>query len=335
MKSVIENKRIVVTGGAGFIGSNLCEHLVKNNTVVCMDNFATGFRENTEPLLSNKNFILSEGDIRSYKDCLRAIEGADIVLQQAALGSVPRSFHDPVSTNEVNVIGFINVLTASRDSGVKRVVYASSSSVYGDAPDLPKKEENIGNQLSPYAVTKYANELYANLFSRQYNMEIIGLRYFNVFGKKQSPEGAYAAAIPKFIKAFLHHESPVIHGDGTQSRDFTYIDNVIQANILAATTTDKNAIGQVYNIAAGNQIELNQLVEIIKKLLIDFDPDIKNIMPAYGPEREGDVKYSLASVEKAKRLLGYKPFTDVEAGLKEAIGWYVGNLKSDTESFRD
>lgn len=326
MKSQIENKRIVVTGGAGFIGSNLCEHLVKNNTVVCMDNFATGFRENIEPLLSTKNFIFSEGDIRSYNDCMRAIEGADIVLQQAALGSVPRSFHDPVATNEVNVIGFINVLTAARDSGVKRLVYASSSSVYGDAPDLPKVEDKIGNQLSPYAVTKYANELYANVFSRQYDMEIIGLRYFNVFGRKQSPEGAYAAAIPKFIKAFLNHESPLIHGDGKQSRDFTYIDNVIQANILAATTTNKDALGQVYNIAAGNQIELNHLVDILKKLLTEFDPEIKNINPKYGPERDGDVKYSLASVEKAKKLLGYEPFTDVEAGLKEAIGWYVENL---------
>lgn len=331
MKAKIENKRIVVTGGAGFIGSNLCEHLVKNNTVVCMDNLATGFRENIEPLLSHKNFIFSEGDIRSYNDCKRAIEGADIVLQQAALGSVPRSFHDPVATNEVNVIGFINVLTAARDSGVKRLVYASSSSVYGDAPDLPKAEEKIGNQLSPYAVTKYANELYANLFSRQYEMEIIGLRYFNVFGKKQSPEGAYAAAIPKFIKAFLHHESPLIHGDGTQSRDFTYIENVIQANILAATTTNKEALGQVYNIAAGNQIELNALIDILKKLLTEFDPDIKNILPAYGPEREGDVKYSLASVEKAKSFLGYEPFTDVEAGLKEAIGWYVENLRKIKE----
>lgn len=327
MNLKIENKRIVVTGGAGFIGSNLCEFLVKNNQVVCFDNFSTGFSENIEPLLSNKNFILCEGDIRNYDDCLKAVKGADIVLQQAALGSVPRSFHDPVTTNQVNVVGFLNVLTASRDAGVKRVVYASSSSVYGDAKELPKLEDNLGNQLSPYAVSKYANELYASVFSRLYGMEIIGLRYFNVFGRKQSPEGAYAAAIPKFIKAFLNHESPVIHGDGTQSRDFTYIDNVIQANILAATTTNPAALNQVYNIAAGNQIDLNQLIDILKKLLSEFDAEIKNVPVKHGEERSGDVKYSLASVDKAKKLLGYDPFTDVEAGLKEAIGWYVENLR--------
>lgn len=324
----IENKRIVVTGGAGFIGSNLCEFLVKNNQVVCLDNLSTGFHENIEPLLSNPNFTFVEGDIRIFDDCLKAIKGADVVLQQAALGSVPRSFHDPVSTNEVNVIGFLNVLTASRDSGVKRVVYASSSSVYGDSPDLPKKEEKIGNQLSPYAVSKYANELYANVFSRLYGMEIIGLRYFNVFGRKQTPEGAYAAAIPKFIKAFLNHESPLIHGDGTQSRDFTYIENVIQANILAATTMNPDALNQVYNVAAGNQITLNELISILRKLLTEFDPEIKNIPVKYGEERSGDVKYSLASIDKAKNLLGYRPYTDVEGGLKEAISWYVGNLKS-------
>lgn len=294
-----------------------------------MDNFSTGFRENIASLLSHKNFSLAEGDICSYKDCRSAIQGADIVLQQAALGSVPRSFSNPVATNEVNVSGFLNVLMAAKESGVQRIVYASSSSVYGDSPDLPKKEENIGNQLSPYAVSKYSNELYANVFSRFYGMEIIGLRYFNVFGRKQSPEGAYAAAIPKFIKAFLNHESPVIYGDGTQSRDFTYIDNVIQANILAATTTNKEAIGQVFNVAAGNQIELNQLVEILKKLLSDFDPEIKNVKIKYGPERSGDVKYSLAAVEKAKKILGYEPFTDVDAGLKKAIGWYVKTMRNE------
>jgi len=325
----IENKRIVVTGGAGFIGSNLCEYLVRNNQVVCLDNLATGFKENIEPLLSYSNFTFVEGDIRNYEDCLKAIKGADIVLQQAALGSVPRSFHDPISTNEVNVIGFLNVLTAARDSGIKRVVYASSSSVYGDSPDLPKKEEKIGNQLSPYAVSKYANELYASLFSRMYDMEIIGLRYFNVFGRKQSPEGAYAAAIPKFIKAFLNHESPLIHGDGTQSRDFTYIENVIQANILAATTTNPEALNQVYNVAAGNQIDLNELIEILRKLLSEFDAEINNVPVKHGEERSGDVKYSLASIDKAKNLLGYHPFTDVEAGLKEAIGWYVENLRGN------
>lgn len=327
MKPKIENKKIVVTGGAGFIGSNLCEHLVKNNQVVCFDNFSTGFRANIESLLADKNFTLCEGDIRNYEDCLKAVNGADIVLQQAALGSVPRSFHDPVTTNQVNVVGFLNVITASRDAKVKRVVYASSSSVYGDAKELPKHEDNLGNQLSPYAVSKYANELYAQVFSRLYGMEIIGLRYFNVFGRKQSPDGAYAAAIPKFIKAFLNHESPVIHGDGTQSRDFTYIDNVIQANILAATTANPQALNQVYNIAAGNQIDLNKLMEILRKLLAEFDAEIKNVPVKYGEERSGDVKYSLASVDKAKKLLEYDPFTDVEAGLKEAIGWYVNNLR--------
>lgn len=322
----IENKRIVVTGGAGFIGSNLCEYLVRNNQVVCLDNLATGFNENIEPLLTHPNFTFIEGDIRQYNDCRNAVQGADVILQQAALGSVPRSFHDPISTNEVNVIGFINVLTAARDEKVKRVVYASSSSVYGDSPDLPKKEEKIGNQLSPYAVSKYANELYANVFSRLYGMEIIGLRYFNVFGRKQTPEGAYAAAIPKFIKAFLNHESPLIHGDGTQSRDFTYIENVIQANILAATTTNPEALNQVYNVAAGNQITLNELIAILRNLLSEFDPEINKVPVKYGDERSGDVKYSLASIEKAKKLLGYQPFTNVEGGLKEAISWYVENL---------
>lgn len=324
----LENKKILVTGGAGFIGSNLCEFLVQNNEVVCLDNLATGFHKNIEPLLLNPRFTFIEGDIRKKEDCEKAMQGVDYVLHQAALGSVPRSFKDPISTNEVNVLGFINVLMAAKEAKVKRFVYASSSSVFGDAPELPKREENIGNQLSPYAVSKYANELYANLFSNVHGMEIIGLRYFNVFGRKQSPEGAYAAAIPKFVQAFLKHESPVIYGDGTQSRDFTYIDNVIQANVQALTTENKEALNQVYNVAAGTQTDLNELIHILKDLLSKYDAEIANVKIEYGEERKGDVKFSLASIDKIKSKLDYEPTVSVAEGLKLAIDWYVKDLIS-------
>ncbi len=324
----ITSKKVLVTGGAGFIGSNLCADLLETgNQVVCLDNFSTGKRKNIEPFLQNKNFELITGDIRNLEDCRKAVEGVAIVLQEAALGSVPRSLNDPLTTNEVNVGGFLNMLVAARDAKVKRFVYAASSSTYGDSKSLPKTEEIIGKPLSPYAVTKYVNELYAHVFGLNYGMELIGLRYFNVYGRNQDPDGAYAAAIPKFIKLFMEHKSPLINGDGTNSRDFTYIDNVIRMNHLAALTDNKKAIGEVFNTAVGERADLNQLTELLKKYLSEFDPEIASIKIQYGPERAGDIPHSLASVEKAKSLLGYKPSHTLEQGLKESVRWYWENLK--------
>lgn len=324
----IKNQRVLVTGGAGFIGSNLCEDLLSNdNTVVCFDNFSTGSRENVEPFLSNDRFTLIEADIRSLESCHDAMQNIDIVLHQAALGSVPRSLNDPISTNEVNISGFLNVLVAARDAKVKRFVYAASSSTYGDSTDLPKIEENIGKPLSPYAVTKYVNELYAHVFRLNYGMEVIGLRYFNVFGRRQSPQGAYAAVIPKFVELLINHESPLINGDGTFSRDFTYIDNVIQMNHLAALTSNPDAIGEVFNTAVGKQSNLNELTDKLKDLLKNFDPAIQSIEVSHGPERNGDIPHSLASIEKAKTILGYNPTYTLETGLVEAIDWYWNDLK--------
>lgn len=318
----------MVTGGGGFIGSNLCEALLaQRNKVVCFDNFSTGKRENIQSFLKSPDFLLLEGDIRNPGECKNAVEGIDIILHQAALGSVPRSIHDPLTTNSVNITGFLNILYAAKEAGIKRFVYAASSSTYGDHPALPKVEEKIGNPLSPYAVTKYANELYARVFSSLYGIETIGLRYFNVFGKRQDPEGAYAAAIPKFIKAFISGKSPVIYGDGKQSRDFTYIENVIQANNLAATTQNPEAVNTVYNVAYGDSTELNELVKLLQELLSGFDPRVRKININYEPERVGDVKYSLASIDKAKNLLGYSPRYNLVNGMKEAIKWYWENLK--------
>ncbi len=320
---LLENKKILVTGGAGFIGSNLCEYLLQhNNKVTCLDNLITGKLENINPFIKDSNFKFIEGDITNLNDCNNACENIDIILHQAALGSVPRSIDNPIKTNEININGFLNILWAAKNKNINRVVYAASSSTYGDSKDLPKVEDKIGLPLSPYAVTKYVNELYAGVFSNLYGLELIGLRYFNVFGRKQDPEGAYAAAIPKFIKAFINHESPTIHGDGSQSRDFTYIDNVIQANILAATTTNPDAINQVYNVACGDQSFLRELVEELKKLLSTFDSKINDVAIHFGPERIGDIKHSLASIEKAKKLLGYNPSHDVKKGLSAAIKWY-------------
>ena len=320
---LLENKKILVTGGAGFIGSNLCEYLLQqNNKVTCLDNLITGKLENINPFIKDSNFRFIEGDITNLNDCNNACENIDVILHQAALGSVPRSIDNPIKTNEININGFLNILWAAKNKNINRVVYAASSSTYGDSKDLPKVENKIGLPLSPYAVTKYVNELYAGVFSNLYGLELIGLRYFNVFGRKQDPEGAYAAAIPRFIKAFINHESPTIHGDGSQSRDFTYIDNVIQANILAATTTNPNAINQVYNVACGDQSFLKDLVEELKKLLSTFDSKINNIPIHFGQERIGDIKHSLASIEKAKNLLGYHPSHDVKKGLSAAIKWY-------------
>ncbi|MBK3518713.1 SDR family oxidoreductase [Carboxylicivirga marina] len=324
----LKNKKVLVTGGAGFIGSNLCEKLLtQNNQVVCLDNFATGKRTNVEPFLSDKAFKLIEGDIRNMDDCIQAIKGVDVVLHQAALGSVPRSIADPITSNEVNVSGFMNILIAARDNDVKRIVYAASSSTYGDSTNLPKVEDVIGKPLSPYAITKYVNELYADVFAKLYDMQIIGLRYFNVFGRRQDPDGAYAAVIPKFVKALMSKESPLINGDGNYSRDFTYIDNVVQANELAAVVESSEAINTVYNVAYGERTTLNELVAYLQEYLSEYDNDISKVEIKYGPEREGDIPHSLASVDKANRLLAYQPQYDIKKGLKEAIGWYWENLK--------
>ena len=323
----IINSRILVTGGAGFIGSNLCEDLLKyDNSVVCLDNFSTGRMENIQSFLMNKNFTLITGDIRNVIDCKMAMKGVDFVLQQAALGSVPRSINDPITTNSVNIDGFLNVLLAARDAKVKRVVYAASSSTYGDSEILPKVEEMIGKPLSPYAVTKYVNELYAHVFGLNYGLDCIGLRYFNVFGRRQDPSGAYAAAIPRFTQQLIAHQSPLINGDGTHSRDFTYIDNVIQMNHLAALTQNKAAKGQVFNTAIGEQVDLNTLVNILKESLSKYDTEIKMLSISYGNERIGDIPHSLASIEKAKLMLGYEPTHTLEKGLKEAVDWYWKNL---------
>ena len=320
--------KILVTGGAGFIGSNLCEVLLGlGNKVVCLDNFSTGKRENIESFLDNPNFKSIESDIRNLEDCQKAVENVDYVLHQAALGSVPRSINDPVTTNDVNVGGFVNILIAARDAKVKRFVYAASSSTYGDSETLPKVEDVIGKPLSPYAVTKYVNELYADVFSKTYNMECIGLRYFNVFGRRQDPNGAYAAAIPLFVKQLMNYQSPVINGDGENSRDFTYIENVLQMNLLALKTTNAKAVNTVYNTAYGERTTLNQLVQYLKEYLSEYDPKIADIAVIYGPERLGDIPHSLASVNKAKELLGYNPKFNMREGLKEAIKWYWNNLR--------
>jgi len=327
LKSLRE-KQILVTGGAGFIGSNLCETLLNNNIkVVCLDNFSTGNRKNIKPFLRDKNFELIEGDIRNLEDCKKACSGVDYVLHQAALGSVPRSIKDPITTNDVNVSGFLNMLVATRDANVKRFVYAASSSTYGDHKSLPKVEEIIGKPLSPYAITKYVNELYADNFHTTYNLDSIGLRYFNVFGKRQDPNGAYAAVIPKFVQQFINHESPVINGDGSYSRDFTYIDNVVQMNINAITTENQEALNTIYNVAYGEQTTLNELTNLLKVYLSEFDSSIKNIEVKHQEHRVGDIPHSLASIEKAERLLNYKPKYDISNGLKEAITWYWENLK--------
>ena len=320
--------KILISGGAGFIGSNLCEYfLLKGYKVVCLDNFATGYLHNLNGVINNLNFTLIEGDIRNLSDCQKAVEGVDYVLHQAALGSVPRSINDPITTNAVNVSGFLNMLVAARDAKVKRFVYAASSSTYGDSQGLPKVEEVIGKPLSPYAITKYVNELYADIFSKTYGLETVGLRYFNVFGRKQDPNGAYAAVIPKFVQQFMRYESPVINGDGLHSRDFTYIDNVIQMNELAMTTSNSEAINTVYNTAFGDRTTLTQLTHFLKEYLTTFDAKIADVEVLHGPNRAGDIPHSLASIEKAKRLLGYNPQFSIQEGLKEAVAWYYNNLR--------
>lgn len=328
MKEIkFSNKKVLVTGGAGFIGSNLCEELLmRNNTVVCLDNFATGKRENIAEFLKNDAFTLVEGDIRNISDCHLAVKNVDFVLHQAALGSVPRSINDPITSNDVNVSGFLNMLVAARDANVKRFVYAASSSTYGDSTSMPKVEDVIGKPLSPYAITKYVNELYADVFSKTYGLETIGLRYFNVFGRRQDPNGAYAAVIPKFVSQLMKGESPVINGDGNYSRDFTYIDNVIQANLLSMLTDEKEGLNTVYNVAFGDRNTLNDLMRYLKDYLSEFDNKISVINVIHGPNRAGDIPHSHASIKKAQKLIKYNPQYSLQQGLKEAVQWYWDNL---------
>ena len=321
--------KILVTGGAGFIGSNLTEYfLEQGHQVRVLDNFATGHIENLLPLFQRfpDTFELQVGDIREMSDCQKSLVGMEYVLHEAALGSVPRSVKDPITTNEVNIGGFLNMLVAARDAGIKRFVFAASSSTYGDSASLPKVEDVIGRPLSPYAITKYVDELYADVFARTYGIEYIGLRYFNVFGRRQDPNGAYAAVIPLFVKKLMNHEAPNINGDGEYSRDFTYIDNVIQMNMLALTTENQEALNQIYNTAFGERTTLNQLVAYLKVFLGELDEAIKEIEPTHGPNRVGDIPHSLASVDKARRLLGYDPQFSMRDGLREAVKWYWENL---------
>lgn len=344
----LQNSKILITGGAGFIGSNLIEYFLKNNNeVICLDNLSTGHKKNISAFMDNPNFQMVEGDIRHLDICKLAVRDCEYVFHQAALGSVPRSIKDPVTTNSVNIDGFLNMLTAARDEGVKRFIYAASSSTYGDSTALPKVEENIGRPLSPYAITKVVNEYFAKVYSELYGMETIGLRYFNVFGKRQDPNGAYAAVIPLWVKSLLNHESPIINGDGSYSRDFTYIDNVIQANELAAITpsdeireklstyfktplpfTDHpSPIYEVFNVAYGQATTLFQLFEALKTNLTKFDSEIANVKVKVGEKRQGDIPHSLASVEKIKAVLNYQPKYNAEEGFKSACEWYYEHLK--------
>lgn len=336
--------KLLITGGAGFIGSNLCEHFVrKGYDVVCLDNLSTGFMRNIDLLNECRNFHFIEGDIRNLDTCREAVKGCEVVLHEAALGSVPRSINDPINTNANNIDGFLNMLVASRDEGVRRFVYAASSSTYGDSKELPKIEHNIGRPLSPYAITKFVNELYANVFSSLYGVEAIGLRYFNVFGRRQDPNGAYAAVIPLWVKALIQHESPFINGDGTYSRDFTYIDNVIQANELAATLPKEDIVSRaatynmnlpenapldlVFNVAYGGNTTLIDLFNCLRDNLSKFDPEIAKIEPSFRANRAGDIPHSQASILKAQKVLGYQPKYDAKAGFAEACEWYWNNLR--------
>ena len=316
--------RILVSGGAGFIGSNMCDALLAlHHKVICLDNFLTGKKSNVSEALNHPNFLLIEGDIRDLQTCELAVKDCDLVLHLAALGSVPRSINDPITTNDININGLLNMLTATKNAGIKRFVFASSSSTYGDSATLPKIEDQIGRPLSPYAVTKYVGELYADVFAKNYGIEYIGLRYFNVFGKRQDPQGAYAAVIPKFISQLLNHEAPVINGDGSFSRDFTYIDNVVELNIQALLTQNKSAINQIYNVACGEATSLNSLFSMLRDEMELLDQDVKAIEPIYEKIRVGDIPHSLASIEKAKQLLNYAPDISVEEGIKRTVAWYV------------
>lgn len=323
-------RKILVTGGAGFIGSNLCEELVKNGDyVICLDNFSTGHIENIQGLIDNNSdrFKLIVGDIRNLDTCLNAVNGVDVVFHEAALGSIPRSIDDPITTNAVNISGFLNMLVAAKNAKIDRFIFAASSSTYGDNETIPKVEDNIGKPLSPYALTKYVDELYAHVFSITYGLKYIGIRYFNVFGRRQNPNSAYAAVIPLFIKKLLKHEQPIINGDGSNSRDFTYIDNIIHINMLALETLSPKAFNQIYNGAGGENTSVLELEQLITKKLSAYDNCIGRIAPIFGPNRIGDIKHSKASISKAKELLGYNPVCTFEDGLKKTIYWYLTNLK--------
>ncbi len=344
---MLKGYKLLVTGGAGFIGSNLCDALLDSgNEVVCLDNFSTGKRANLQEASRHPNFTLIEGDIRNYEDCKKAVEGCNYVFHQAALGSVPRSINDPATSTDVNIGGFVKMLQASKEAGVKRFIYASSSSVYGDSEELPKVEHRIGKQLSPYALTKYADELFAHNFSALYGIETVGLRYFNVFGPRQDPSGAYAAVIPRFFSSFLKHQSPVVNGDGTYSRDFTYIKNVIQANELAAVTPtevirenldsyyqrDKNTssdglLSEIFNVANGERISISELKEMIKEILTPYDSLITDVDSIFGAARPGDIPHSLASIKKSGIILGYSPKYSVRQGIEATCRWYLENCK--------
>lgn len=319
-------RRILVTGGAGFIGSNLVRYLLRNGVglVRVLDNLATGNLDNIKEFIGRPDFDFIEGDIRNPEDCVKAVEGMTDVLHQAALGSVPRSINDPLTSNAVNIGGFLNMLVAVKDAGISKMVYAASSSTYGDSPHLPKTEDRIGKPLSPYAVTKYVNELYADVFHKVYGVNTIGLRYFNVFGPWQNPNGAYAAVIPKFIGLVLQNEAPLINGDGEQSRDFTFVENAIQANICAMEATSPEALNQVYNIAYGERTTLNGMWEILAQL------SGTSLKPTYGPSRAGDVRDSLADISKARTLLGYNPLFDLKTGLESTYQWFL-EIESETK----
>lgn len=333
---LVNPKTWLVTGVAGFIGSNLAEELLKlNQKVVGLDNFATGHKYNLEHVKNSvsknqwNNFTFIDGDIRNYETCIEVTKNVNVVLHQAALGSVPRSIDNPVNTNASNVSGFLNMLTAAKNNGVKRFVYASSSSVYGDSAELPKVEARTGNLLSPYAVTKYVNELYMGVFYKCYNFESIGLRYFNVFGKRQDPNGAYSAVMPKWISQMINGEDVFINGDGETSRDFTYIDNVVQANILAGTTTNSQAFAKAYNTAASGRETLNNLFSAIKNGLEEKLPNLKIKDAIYRDFRAGDIRHSNANIDQAKQLLGYEPTHNLEEGLKESLSWYINDIKGN------
>jgi UDP-N-acetylglucosamine 4-epimerase len=321
-KTPVENKTFLITGGAGFIGSNITEYLLMHGANVrVFDNLATGNLDNLSEFTSIHGFEFFEGDIRNAEDCRKACKGIDVICHQAAIGSVPRSINDPQTSNDVNIGGFVNVLTAARDAGIRRLVYASSSSVYGGEPNLPKKEERIGNPLSPYAVTKFANEVYADVFSRCYDLELIGLRYFNIFGPKQDPYGEYAAVMPLFIKALLNNEAPYINGDGGQTRDFTFIHNAVQANVLALTTDNAEAFNNVYNVAFGERFTINQMFEAIRSYLG------KDIQAIHREPRAGDIRDSLADISKAKERLGYDPQYSFDDGLPLTIEYFRNVFK--------
>lgn len=328
IKNFFKNKTILITGGAGFIGSNLCEFFVdKNVNVLCFDNLETGHRKNISHLIGKENFNFIEGDIVNFKDCQKICKESDFILHQAALGSVPRSIKNPIKSNSSNITGFLNMIYAAKENKIEKFVFAASSSTYGDSVKLPKIEDEIGKPLSPYAITKYVNELYADIFYKTYGLNYIGLRYFNVFGKRQDPEGAYAAVIPKFISYLIHHKEITVNGDGSYSRDFTHIDNVILMNLLSLCTDNQNALNQIYNTACGDRITLLKLVETLKLNLSNYDKKISDVKVIHGPIRDGDVPHSLASIKKAKSLLNYSPMTKFGDGIKKSIDWYWNNLK--------